>query len=546
VLGLDLSIQRNAARGIRTHVFLLAGQSNMVGRADFDGGAGYPDGSLQWSQSGGLVPAAPPLDHVDPHAGDMGLAVQFAIDHAAAHPNAALVFVPSACGGSGFKDGRWTKGGDLYEAAVARANAAMAVLPDAIFAGILWHQGETDAQTQDDADGYAAALDAMIADMREDVTAADATTPFVAGQLHMAGGAADSVRAALADLPNRMDYTGFAGSEGLSAFDGIHFDAPSLRALGARYLAALYAARANADLRQPTITSPSAFAVANGTVDIATLTADEAVTWAITGGDDGGLFSIAATSGSLAFVVPQTTAGDFLVNVTATDQAGNPSAPQAITVTVAEAPSALAIEAFATANDGDSLGTYNFPAMAIAGAGSKVVGIVNRNDGIASVTVGGVSAIPIASVVHSQNELSFWLANGVEGAAADVVVNYASAPSRCFAHLWSLSRQVATSSATLTSAANDFSGHTSIAGTADVVAGGLLLALANAIVGSPDWTWTGVSERTPETEPVGEADFWSGAADHEVTLDEEGRPVGLDFGDTQLGGTLALLSIAPA
>ena len=59
MLGLGLNIYRvnftgSTSSDSETHVFLLAGQSNMVGRPTFDGGAGYPSGTLQYPQATGL------------------------------------------------------------------------------------------------------------------------------------------------------------------------------------------------------------------------------------------------------------------------------------------------------------------------------------------------------------------------------------------------------------------------------------------------------------------------------------------------------------
>ena len=455
MLGLELSINRSPAGSRATHVFLLAGQSNMVGRADHDGGPDYPDRTLQWDRAGNLVAASSPLDHVDAQPGDMGLPVQFAIDYHAQNPGVQLVFVPSAAGGTGFHDSRWNKGDDLYEEAVARSNAAMEALPGAVFAGILWHQGETDAGTEADANAYAAALDTMIAHMRADIVAARASTPFVAGQLYIAGGPADTVRAALADLPNRVAATSLAGSNALTSFDALHFDAPSLRALGSRYVTALAVAK----------------------------TGSEAVP--------------------------------------------------------------LAVQAFDTASDGTARTTYTFSGITVSGFGAKIVGVVNRDPGVTGVTVGGVAGTQVGLVNANSNELSFWLVNNVTGSSADVVVTFGAAPSRCFVHVWSLPVAVEGTDVALTSAQNNYDGHVSITASADVSAGGLLLAVANGILGTPDWTWTGATERAPESEAVGGADYWSGAADHAASTAETARIVTVNFGDEHLASTLALLSVAP-
>ena len=96
--------QGNASTG--TDVFLLIGQSNMVGRADDNITADYPSGVWQYGQSDlTLKPASSSLDHFDEHAGDMGQARQFCLDHMAAYPDRNIVLIPRAKGGSGFSSG---------------------------------------------------------------------------------------------------------------------------------------------------------------------------------------------------------------------------------------------------------------------------------------------------------------------------------------------------------------------------------------------------------------------------------------------------------
>lgn len=243
----------------RTLVFSLIGQSNMVGFTPFDGAAPYPDQVFQVARtgraSGGtndeIVPAQTLLDHHDGSAGFMGLALQFAIDHMAANPHERVLLVPDARSSTGFADNDWNRGNSYYNSAVSRLNTLFAANPDYEFCGFLWHQGESDAGSAADADAYAGRLDQMIADIRADVTAATETTPFVVGGMVPAWVAGDAnrqtVQAALSGTPTRVGGTAFVDSSGLAPqADGIHFDAASLRILGARYLAALDMLKAGA------------------------------------------------------------------------------------------------------------------------------------------------------------------------------------------------------------------------------------------------------------------------------------------------------------
>lgn len=105
------------------------------------------------------------------------------------------------------------------------------------------------------------------------------------------------------------------------------------------------------DVTPPVITGPAgepgdaavAVYIPEDTVRVGTLTADETVSWTISGGDDGDLFTIGAGTGGLSFKVfqdfenPADTDGnnDYVVEVSATDAAGNIST-QTITVTVTD------------------------------------------------------------------------------------------------------------------------------------------------------------------------------------------------------------------
>lgn len=257
MLGLGLSITsltgRRAEHPLDTgpQVFACLGQSNMVGRASFDQGAVHPAGTLMWGREGAanntLVAATVPLDHHDPGNGQMGLDIEFARTLAVAEPGRDLIFVPSADGGTGFSADRWNPGDDLYVDAVTRINAALSSVPDAVLAGILWHQGESDVGL---GAAYQTRLDAMITQMRADITRANAATPIVLGEMVPGWVTAQSgrqiIQAIIADTPNRIPFTAVASSVGLTdRGDLIHFDAASLRTLGARYHAALVTARSN-------------------------------------------------------------------------------------------------------------------------------------------------------------------------------------------------------------------------------------------------------------------------------------------------------------
>ena len=259
-----------------TFVIALLGQSNMVGRAGYDGGSLHSNGTQQLGRAapnaGVLIPASAPLEHVDPGPNSMGLDISFSQAWSALNPGADLVLAPEAEGSTALASGHWQRGGAGYEGAVARINTLMAANPDFTLGGILWHQGEADAGNV----SYSTMLGQMIADLRSDITTAGPSTPFVAGQLapSWVAGVPDRqmVQDALSALPGLVAHTAVVSSAGLTVLpDGVHFDAQSLRTLGSRYASALV--QAAAGMGQP-ITGPAA-PIAIGTIPDQTDTAEE-------------------------------------------------------------------------------------------------------------------------------------------------------------------------------------------------------------------------------------------------------------------------------
>ena len=319
--------------------FMSIGQSNADGRGDpaeLPGGLDYPSGVLYAANDAGDTQQA----HVgDVTPGYVTQMLQFAIDFTEIQPDQTLVFAQIAAGGTGFANNRWNPGDDLYGAAVARANGVMARLkadnPSAnvLFGGFLWQQGELDKNNP----AYAGALDTMIAAIRADVTDAGPAAPFLLGE--PSGDAQyDALRAIILDTPNRLGRTAVFRSTDAELNDGdaTHFSAAGLRTLGRRAVRAIEVAERNdgTDMTAPTITSAASPQVANGATAVLTLTASEPVTWSITGGADQALFSLSGAA--LAFLAPQTSDGNYVVSVRATDAAGNFTS-QTITVTVAAA-----------------------------------------------------------------------------------------------------------------------------------------------------------------------------------------------------------------
>lgn len=256
---------RNIARGLtdlaggvvtpQTHVFLLAGQSNMVGTATYDSLGDFASGTQEWNGTT-LSAATSPLRSGG--AGTMGPIITFVDDYLAVNSIVeSVVLIQSAISGTGFTANDWNQGDTRYNNAVSDANSLMTANPDFKFKGILWIQGEADAGLGEA--GYAAVLDPMIAAMRSDINVATSSTPFILGNIAITRSAA--TRAAITDTPNRVPYTAVANTDDLTTSDGTHYDAASCRTLGSRLEDAFYVGRANGP-RAPD--APTSFALAAG------------------------------------------------------------------------------------------------------------------------------------------------------------------------------------------------------------------------------------------------------------------------------------------
>lgn len=213
-------------------IFLLIGQSNMAGRGRVEPEDRMPhprvwvlDKELAW------VPAVDPLHFDKPERIGTGLASTFGRVLAAADPAAAIGLVPAAFGGSALDE--WAPGQPHYVNAVARAREAM---KRGRLAGILWHQGESDAAPAK-AMSYAGRFTRFIARLRADLDAPD--VPVVVGEIGRFNPESELVNGAIARLPQLVPHCAFVSAEGLSdQGDRLHFDTASFRELGRRYAAA--------------------------------------------------------------------------------------------------------------------------------------------------------------------------------------------------------------------------------------------------------------------------------------------------------------------
>lgn len=212
-------------------VVLLLGQSNMAGRAPLAPRDRQPircalllDPKRRWER------ARHPLNRyasdpflVDGSAHGLGPGGAFASALCQEVPGLRVGLVVNARSTSNIA--RWAKGQRLYENTLERARE----IPAAKLWGVLWHQGEADAQNPH----YYIDLLRLIRDLRRDLEKPDLR--FIAGEV--AGESA--INDQLVMVADRLANFAIVSAEGLSTIDGVHFDREGQIGLGQRYARAL-------------------------------------------------------------------------------------------------------------------------------------------------------------------------------------------------------------------------------------------------------------------------------------------------------------------
>lgn len=241
-----------AAMATEYKVYLLAGQSNMDGRAStsslptspvnlqapqpdvryyngYSGSNGYTNGN--WTS---LVPGST----------QFGPEVTFGRTMADNHPADAIALIKFAQGGTSlavnWKPGAVGVGGGDYlgfRAAVTNALSLLTAGGDTYqIAGMLWLQGESDTGTN--ATNYGTNLTNFIADMRSNY---GAELPFIIGGIGYQTADYSVVSAAQENVANTIPNVAYFSDYDLlgPTHTGLHFDAAGQQLIGERYAAAI-------------------------------------------------------------------------------------------------------------------------------------------------------------------------------------------------------------------------------------------------------------------------------------------------------------------
>jgi len=213
-------------------VFVFGGQSTLK--------SARPRGWTRWR------PAAHPL-HLNQASAAFGLGLPFASRLLAEVPDLSIGLIPCAWGGAPIDS--LGPGTPLYRNAIHRARLAGT---SGTLAGVLWHQGETDAESQTLAPLHAVKLATLIGSLRDDLSAPG--LPLLIGDLGAFGderrkpgfvARRDLVRAGLRRVAESDPQTAFIESSGLSGVDSVHFGRAALVEFGHRYADAYFSIFSN-------------------------------------------------------------------------------------------------------------------------------------------------------------------------------------------------------------------------------------------------------------------------------------------------------------
>ncbi|WP_316804338.1 sialate O-acetylesterase [Pedobacter nototheniae] len=221
------------------HSFLMAGQSNIAGRGFLNEVPLIYNERIKMLRNGKWQTMVEPINYDRPTSG-ISLAGSFAAAWCLKNKSENIGLIPCADGGSSLDD--WAIDGILFEHAVLQAKLAQKTSK---LDGILWHQGENDANP-DAANRYEEKFSLIVQAFRRELNEPD--LPIVIGGLGdfliegMYGAyfsAYPVVNKKLKDCGQSIPHCYFVTALGLTSNpDVIHFNAASQRIFGVRYFEA--------------------------------------------------------------------------------------------------------------------------------------------------------------------------------------------------------------------------------------------------------------------------------------------------------------------
>lgn len=250
ILVVLLSVGFEVLAGAR--VFLLAGQSNMVGSGRYDeleSPYNEPLEGVKMWHKGVWKPLGPRTNNNKEKL--FGPEIAFAHAMKKAYPKDEIYLIKVAAGGTSLYHS-WAlpaedappKSGGMYRMFIARCTAALKNLTDAeiryTIDGMLWMQGESDAKGGQ-GEQYKVRLTAFIKHMRDHFEVDD--MPFILGRIikHYDTPEGDNakVRAAQEAVADEMDYVAWFSTDHYELFNAGHYNTEGLVRMGHDFAAGL-------------------------------------------------------------------------------------------------------------------------------------------------------------------------------------------------------------------------------------------------------------------------------------------------------------------
>ena len=213
----------------KERVFILAGQSNMMGRGRT---ADLPEHLKQQPENISFYTHGRKSQIAKYNM--FGPEVQFAHAMSQTFPNDKIVIIKSVASGSGITE--WLPGSPLYQGLLRQVNFVTDPAKTNLEA-IIWMQGETDARNAEAAEKYEGNLKAFISNLRKDLKADH--TPFILGRITQKDinfPMEKQVRAAQDKMAKELENTIVVSTDDLTKiYDKVHYDAKGLVELGRRF-----------------------------------------------------------------------------------------------------------------------------------------------------------------------------------------------------------------------------------------------------------------------------------------------------------------------
>ncbi len=294
-------------------VFLLAGQSNMVGEGQpVSAGTGPKPNLVMW-QGGAWRPASDPVTPLNLEPSGVGPAMTFGLDVLSHEPSGTVVgLIMCAEGGSSIR--QWQPGKALYRYCVQAAQAAGGTV-----AGFVFLQGETEARSSSGGATWASGF----ANLEKQVQTDFGPIPVVLGQIGVIDSSNYPYQQAVRDaqaaaVVGHPEIALVKSSDLPISKDGVHFTLASEQTLGRRFGEAWASLKHKSPTPSPKPTSltvsrvsPAAAAVgASVTITGRGLSGTQAVTF----GGAKAAFSVSSDRRITATVPANATPGELVVS----------------------------------------------------------------------------------------------------------------------------------------------------------------------------------------------------------------------------------------